>query len=179
MTMRPGIEERHQAGQHLPDPSARVTDQLDGDWTRQAATRADRRPRRAASPCSAEHLGERLRAPGSRRGGRVAGEGRASGERLEAAGVAARTGWAQVVDTDVTDVPGAAVHAAVELAVDDDPAADARPDLHEEEVAGVASDASAGALFADGEHVDVVVEDYRAAQVTGHARLRDSRPSRA
>ena len=41
----------------------------------------------------------------------------------------------ELVDPDVADVAGAAVDAAVELAVDDDPAADAGADLDEQEVA--------------------------------------------
>ena len=81
-----------------------------------------------------EERRERRGPAGPGRGGGVAGERGAAGERLEAAGVAAGAGRAEVLDPDVPDVAGAAVDAAVELAVDDDAAADAGADLHEQEV---------------------------------------------
>jgi hypothetical protein len=65
----------------------------------------------------------------------------------------------------VADVARAPVDAAVELSVDDDAAADAGADLDVEEVGDAPGDP--GVLLADREHVDVVVEDHRAAELAG------------
>ena len=134
ITIRPGLKNETRQASTCPTrrPRSRIS------WTATGSPRRrprDRRPRRWLALLG-EHPASGAERPARRRSGRVPGEGRAAGERLEAAGVAARARGAEVVDADVADVAGAAVHAAVELAVDDDPAADAGADLHEEEVAG-------------------------------------------
>ena len=136
-------------------------------WTACASPWETARPTSAAvsSPFSAEQRGQRRRPTAAGRGRGVAGERRAAGEGLEAAGVAAGAGRAEVLDPDVADVAGAAVDAAVELAVDDDAAADAGADLDEQEVLGALGDP--GVLLPHRQHVDVVVEHDRAAELAG------------
>ena len=77
--------------------------------------------------------------------------------------VAAGAHRAVLLEADVPDVAGAPVGAAVEVPVDDDAAADAGADLDEQEVRGRAGDA--GVLLAQRHHVDVVVEQHRAAEL--------------
>ena len=101
-------------------------------------------------------------------GRRLAGpaERGAAGERLEAADVAAAADDRRVVDDlDVADVAGTALGAAMEAAVGDDPGADARPDLDDDDV--VVAGGDAGPPLPEGEDVDVVVDPDRRAVARG------------
>ena len=100
-------------------------------------------------------------------------------DSLEAADVSAAADDRRVVDDlDVADVAGRSLGAAVQLAVGDQPGADARPDLHEDDI-GVAG-GDAGPPLAERHDVDVVVDpDRRAVALRRSARGSGSRPSRA
>ena len=91
---------------------------------------------------------------------------RAAGERLETADVAAAAHDRRIVhDLDVADVAGAPLRAAMEVAVRDDPGADAGPDLDDDDVVVAGRDARAP--LAEGQDVDVVVDPDRRAVAGG------------
>src|SRR5947209_4295993 len=92
----------------------------------------------ARSPRSESTVGEERRAARLGGGGRVTGEGGSAEERLQAAGAAAGAGRPVVLDLDVPDVAGAATDTAVHAAAEEQPAADPRTDLDEQEVLGPA-----------------------------------------
>src|SRR6185369_1671810 len=115
-------------------------------------------------------------------------ERRSTGQRLETADIAAPTDDGRIVaDLDVPHVARAALGAAMETPAGDDPGADPRPDLHDDDVVVAGRDARA--RLAEGEDVHVVVDpDGRAvarrepladrvAVPAGHDRRRD-RPAR-
>ncbi len=130
-------------------------------------------------PALLEGLPQSLAAPFARRRVAGAGERRAAGQRLEAADVAAAADDRGVVDDlDVPDVAGAALRAAMQRAVGDDPGADARPDLEHDDVLVPFGDPEPP--LAEGQDVDVVVDpDRRAGGARRSDRGSDSRPSRA
>ena len=94
-------------------------------------------------------------------------EGVTSGHRLEAADVAARADHVLARGADVTDVPGGSARTSVDVPVGHDPAADARADLHEEEVGGMAP---VNPVLAAGHDVHVVVHEHRGAVVLREPR---------
>ena len=88
------------------------------------------------APVGPQRLGQQLAPSVAGRTFAVAGERSAAGHRLEAADVAAATEDRRVVgDLDVADVTGRALCAAMEEPVADQPGADARADLDEDDVA--------------------------------------------
>ena len=108
------------------------------------------------------------------------GEGAAAGHRLDAAPVAAAAERvAGVGDLDVAEVAGGALGAAVDVAADDDPGADAGGDLDVEQV--VDASQPAVAVLPQGHHVHVVVDEHRnVREALGEVRrARPRRPSRA
>ena len=122
-----------------PDEAARATSSAVTvpRWSRAVRSRALRPSRAAACAGAAERP--------------------AAGQRLEAADVAAAADDGRIVgDLDVADVAGAALGAAMEAAVRDDPRADPGPDLDDDDV--VVAGRDAGAPLAEREHVDVVVD---------------------
>ena len=93
-------------------------------------------------------------------------EGRAAGQRLEAAEIAAAADDRRVIDDlDVADVAGTALGAAVEVAVRDDAGPDAGADLDDHHV--VVAGRHAGAPLAERQQVDVVVHPDRRAVPRG------------
>lgn len=119
-----------------------------------------------------------------RGGDGVPGQGRSSGQRLQAAGVAASADDLPARGSrDVTDVAGAALGAAVQPSARDQAGADARADLEIDQV--LLGAAQAGSQLAEGHEVDLVVHPDRrviagaepAADViavpAGHDRRRD------
>ena len=85
---------------------------------------------------------------------------------------------AVVDDLDVADVAGAALRAAMEPAVGDDPGPDAGPDLDDDHVVVAGRDPRPP--LAEGQDVDVVVDPDRARRSAPRtARGSGSRPSRA
>ena len=107
-----------------------------------------------------------------------AGDRRPAGDGLEAADVAAAAHGVDVVgDLDVAEVAGRALGAAAQLAVADDPAADAGGDLDEQQVVDVREP---DGVLAERHHVDVVVDDDDAVElVARRSPGRRNRPSRA
>src|SRR5690606_9417608 len=87
----------------------------------------------------------------------LAGDRGSRGERLEAARVAARAGGSGSAGrARVAYVPGAAAGTAAEVSVGADAAADARRDLHEDEIVDIGPRHGA---FAERRDVDVVVDE--------------------
>jgi hypothetical protein len=72
----------------------------------------------------------------------------------------------------VADVAGGAVGAAVDLPIDDDPAADARPHLHEQQMVDLGP---VGPVLPQRHDVDVVVDEHRDRVAVGEP-LRDRVP---
>jgi len=110
-------------------------------------------------------------------GGAPAGdEPRVPDQRLEAAPVAAAAHGPVGVDADVAELAGAPAGAAVDLAVDDDPQADAAAHGDRDEVGDVVP--AAVEALRHGEGVDVVVdEDRHAERVLELVAQREARPA--
>ena len=128
-------------------------------WSRAVRRRGLRPSRAAASPALAERS--------------------AAGKGLQATDIAAAADDRRVVDDlDMADVAGAALGAAVEAPVRDDPGPDAGPDLHDDDVVVAGGDTRAP--LAEREDVHVVVDPHRrAGSGRRTARGSGSRPSRA
>ena len=86
----------------------------------------------------------------------AASEGDASGGRLQAPPKAAAAGRSGGVEDDVADLAGESLGAPVEASIDDEPAADARPEGGVEEVAGPLPRAEA--VLAEGRGRGVVLD---------------------
>ena len=135
------VEEVDDAREHRADPPARVAgagatatgSPNDAARATSSAVTVAALVERGPEPRAAAVLGGRLARPAERR---------ATGQRLEAADVAAAADDRRIVgDLDVADVAGTPLRAAMEVAVRDDPGPDARPDLDDDHVVVAGRDA--------------------------------------
>ena len=156
------VEQADGAGQHLADRPPGIANQADR-LGRPGTGEGDD----VAARCGLDS--QVAQRPGDRRPG---------GDRLEAPDVAAPAHGRRVAGhLHVAEVAGSAAGTAAQRPVADDAAADAGRHLDEHEVVDVRE---AQEAFAEGHHVDVVVDDDVGAQrLTHESRRRRSRPSRA
>src|SRR5690606_22673376 len=134
-----GVEEADESGDDLAGAVAALADQVQGGGVARGGSGGDnRRAERAVRLQPGREVGGPLLLGGL---GGVRGEGRAGEVGLQAAPVAAGARVSVGHGLDVPDVARAAGRPAVDLAADDDAAADAGADLDAEEVGDGAGDA--------------------------------------
>ena len=168
MTIDLGVEDVHEAGERDAEVGADQREHLDRGLVAVVGQLGHERPGQLAA------LGQRPAEPGvralARQPQRLARQRRARGQRLDApvVGAVALAGRAVLVDHHVAELAGRADRAAVQLAAEDQPAADPGADRQQHRLVGAPR--GARAVLGQRGQVGVVVDEHRQPEPLGHDR---------